>query len=75
MFDMLLCYGFAANVIRAGYLGLVADLFRQAWATCRELGVAAARRPSRGGAPILRTAGEIVLRRLARLETYVTSMT
>jgi hypothetical protein len=75
MFDVLLCYGFAANVIRAGYLGLVTDLFRQAWATCRELGVAAGRRLSRGRAPILRGAGQIVSRRLARPEAYVASMT
>ena len=37
MLDMLLCYGFAANMIRAGYLGLVGDLFRQVWASCRRL--------------------------------------
>jgi hypothetical protein len=33
MLDMLLCYGFAANMIRAGYLGLAGDLFRQVWAS------------------------------------------
>ena len=78
MLDMLLCYGFAANMIRAGYLGLVGDLFRQVWASCRWLGAvmaARARRPSLGGAAYLRAAGEIPLRRLTRREIHVTSMT
>ena len=35
MLDMLLCYGLATNMIRAGYLGLVSDLFRQVWVACR----------------------------------------
>jgi hypothetical protein len=78
MLDMLLCYGFAATMIRAGYLGLVGDLFRQVWASCRWFGAvvaAGARRPSLGGAAYLRAAGEITLRRLARCEFHVTSMT
>jgi hypothetical protein len=76
MFDVLLCYGFTANMIRAGYVGLVSDLIRQAWASCRQVAAAAiGRRPSRGSATRLRHAGEIARRRLTRLETYVTSMT
>jgi hypothetical protein len=75
MLDLLLCYGFAAHMVRAGYFALVTDLFRQAWATCRGLGVAAMRHPSRSGALFFRGAGQIVLRRPARLETHVTSMT
>jgi hypothetical protein len=78
MLDVLLCYGFAANMIRAGYFGLVADFFRQLWVACRWLGAAIAagiRRLSRGRAARLRRVNEITLRRLARLETYVTSMT
>ena len=77
MFDVLLCYGFTANMIRAGCLGLVGDFFLQAWASCRQIGVAAAattRSRSHSGAT-LRRASDITLRRLARLETYVTSMT
>ena len=69
---------FAATVIRAGYLGLVGDLFRQVWASCRWFGAvvpAGARRPSLGGAAYLRAAGEVTLRRLARCEFHVTSMT
>lgn len=78
MLDMLLCYGFAANMIRAGYLGLAGDLFRQVWASCRWFGAvvaARARRSSLNGAACLRAAGEITLRRLARCEFHVTSMT
>ncbi len=75
MLDVLLCYGFAVQIIRTGYFALVTDLFRQAWATCRGLVIAAARLPSRNGAPILRNAGEIVVQRLVRLETQFTSMT
>jgi hypothetical protein len=77
MLDVLLCYGFAANMIRAGYLGLVTDLFRQFWDSCRPLRAAAAviaRRPSQSDARHLRCAGTIILRRLSRRETYVTSM-
>ena len=43
MLEMLFCYGFAANMIRAGYLDLVSDLFRQIWSACHRFG--AARRP------------------------------
>jgi hypothetical protein len=78
MLDMLFCYGIAANLIRAGYLGLVSDLFRQIWSDCRRFGAVAtagARRPSQSGSAQLRTSGEITLRRLARLEIHVTSMT
>jgi hypothetical protein len=78
MLDMLLCYGFAATVIRAGYLGLVGDLFRQVWASCRWFGAvvaARARRSSLNGAACLRAAGELPLRRLTRREIRVTSMT
>ena len=64
MLDVLLCYGFAATMIRAGYVGLVADLFRQVWAACRDLGATYFRLPS-----------EIMFRRRSRLETHVTSMT
>jgi hypothetical protein len=74
MLDVLLCYGFAAQMVRAGYFALVTDLFRQAWGTCRGLGAAAARLPTRGSALTPRGAGEIVLRRLDRIETFVTSM-
>ena len=45
MLDMLLCYGFAATMIRAGYLGLVGDLFRQVWASCRWFGAVVAAEP------------------------------
>jgi hypothetical protein len=78
MLDVLLCYGFTANMIRAGYFGLVADFFRQVWAACcrlRAATAAGARRLSRGRAAHLRRASETTLRSLARLETYVTSMT
>lgn len=75
MFDLMLCFGFVTHMVRVGYFALVTDLLRQAWATCRGLGVAAARLHSRNGAPILRDAGEIILRRPVRLETRVTSMT
>lgn len=77
MFDALLCYGFAVSIIRAGYLGLVADLLRQASGSCRQIGAAAigfARRRASAAAH-LRRADDTTLRRLARLETYVTSMT
>ena len=77
MLDMLLCYGFVATMIRAGYLALVGDLFRQVWASCRWLGAvvaAGAQRSSLNGAAYLRAAGEIPLRRLARREIRVTSM-
>ena len=50
MLDVLLCYGFAANMIRAGYLDLVADLFRQIWAAWRgfnQIMMAVVRRSSR----------------------------
>ena len=73
MLDVLLCYGFAANMIHAVYLGLVTDLFRQVWAAWRRLGAAAAaraRRLSRGGAAYLQWASETTtLQRRARLET------
>ena len=77
MFDVLICYGFAANMIRAGYLSLVGDLFRQAWLSCRQFGAAAAavvRRPALSGTPRPSRTSGMTLRRLARLETYVTSM-
>ncbi len=77
MLDVLLCYGIAANMIRAGYLGLVADLLRQVWAACRQFVAVATtvRRPWRSGADQFRRAGESTPRRLARLETYVISVT
>jgi hypothetical protein len=77
MFDVLLCYGLTANMIRAGYLALVGDFFLQAWAGCRRIGARAAAIPrwrSHSGAT-LRRASDITLRRLARVETYITSMT
>ncbi len=76
MFDVLLCYGFATNVIRAGYLGLVGDLFREAWANCRRLGAAAksmVRGPLCCRTAYLRRANGFIVRRLLRLETHVTS--
>ena len=77
MFDVLLCYGFTANMIRAGYLGLVADFLRQVWASSRRFGTAAAAiaRSRSHSRATLRLASDITLRRLARLETHVTSMT
>ena len=76
MLDLLFCYGVVANMIYAGYFGLVADLFRKVWST-RRYGVAAA------SAALWRRAGRAltgnirgdVTQRMARLETYVTSMT
>lgn len=78
MIDVLHCYGIAASIIRAGYLGLVRDFFRQAWATCGQLGSAVAdtaRRPLQSGATRFRRASGISRRSRARLENYVTSMT
>ncbi|MFZ2064410.1 MAG: hypothetical protein WAV27_00355 [Xanthobacteraceae bacterium] len=78
MLDMLLCYGFAANMIRAGYLGLVGDLFRQLWASCHRFGAVVAtgaRRPSLSGAAYIWAGRRNPLRRLARCEIHVTSMT
>ena len=79
MLDMLLCYGLAANMIRAGYLRLgrrplSASLGHLAARSARV--AAGSPRPSlSGAASAFGSAGEITLRRLARLEIHVTSMT
>jgi hypothetical protein len=78
MLEMLFCYGFAANMIRAGYLDLVSDLFRQIWSAYHRFGAAAAagaREPSHSGLVRLRAGSETTPLRMARLEIPVISMT
>jgi hypothetical protein len=78
MLDMLLCYGLATNMIRAGYLGLVSDLFRQIWLACRHvvgaMAAAESREPSHSGLVHLRAGSESTLLRMVRLEIHVISM-
>lgn len=87
MLDMLLCYQMIANAIYAGYFLLLADFFRQAWASffCLVTATMHGRRRAKflpGGSLSFRNSGaatargrnEALGRQLERLENYVLSV-
>jgi len=75
MLDMLFCCGVVANMIQVGYFHLAADLFRKIGSSCRGCLAAAAGFRPRSGTAIAGRASKSINRRLARLESYVTSTT